>query len=236
MSKSWISIVSFCIALAAAQAAVAERPIVVELFTSEGCSSCPPADALLAELAKRPDVLALSFHVDYWDRLGWKDPFSSAAATARQRDYAELLGVGSVYTPQIVVDGHWQAIGSDRGEVDRALAAAGHRPDAVSLAVTLVGGRARVELGAATGTSAAEVVLIGFDRRRTDKVGGGENDGRTLAHVDVVRGFAKIGRFDGKASTLETKVPWPADRIAAIVQAKDGRILGVAVAEAAPAS
>ncbi len=92
MNKAQALAVSLCIAFAAAPAAAAGRPIVVELFTSEGCSSCPPADALLAELATRPDVLALSFHVDYWDRLGWKDPFSSAAATARQRDYAALLG------------------------------------------------------------------------------------------------------------------------------------------------
>ena len=118
-----------------APAGAAERPIVVELFTSEGCSSCPPADALLAELASRPDVLALSFHVDYWDRLGWKDPFSSAAATDRQRNYAKLLGTGTVYTPQIVVDGRWQAVGSDRSEVERAIAAAHQSEAAVPVAL-----------------------------------------------------------------------------------------------------
>ena len=102
-------------------ARAAERPIVVELFTSEGCSSCPPADALLGELATRPNVLALSFHVDYWDRLGWKDPFSSPEATARQQHYARLLGLDTVYTPQIVVDGSWEAVGSDQAAVERAL-------------------------------------------------------------------------------------------------------------------
>ena len=89
--------------------------------TSEGCSSCPPAGALLAELANRPDVLALSFHVDYWDRLGWKDPFSTAAATDRQRNYAKLLRTGTVYTPQVVVDGRLQVVGSDRDEVEQAI-------------------------------------------------------------------------------------------------------------------
>jgi hypothetical protein len=237
MNKAQTLAASLCLAFAAMPAAAAGRPIVVELFTSEGCSSCPPADALLAELVKRPDVLALSFHVDYWDRLGWKDPFSSAAATARQRDYAALLGLGSGYTPQIVVDGRWQAVGSDRGEVDHALSAAERQPaPTVPVTLALADGRARVEFGAAAGAAAADVLLVGFDRRHTDRVGGGENDGRTLTHVDVVRGFAKIGRFDGTAAAIQAKVPWPADRVAAIVQAKDGRILGVAIADAAPAS
>src|SRR2546430_9680821 len=124
MSKICALLLSLCLALAIAPLHAGERPIVVELFTSEGCSSCPPADALLAELAGRPDVLALSFHVDYWDRLGWKDPFSSPDATRRQHGYAEPFGISTGYTPQMVVDGRWQAVGSDRSEVEQALGSA----------------------------------------------------------------------------------------------------------------
>src|SRR5271170_2270724 len=93
------------------------RPVVVELFTSQGCSSCPPADAVLAELAPRKDVLALGFHVDYWNSLGWKDPLSTQGATQRQHDYATQFGRREVYTPQVVVDGERQAVGSNRDAV-----------------------------------------------------------------------------------------------------------------------
>jgi hypothetical protein len=97
------------------------RPVVVELFTSQGCSSCPPADALLNELAGRKDVLALGFHVDYWDRLGWKDPLSTTGATMRQHDYAAEFGRNEVYTPQMVIDGKRQAVGSNRAAVLQAI-------------------------------------------------------------------------------------------------------------------
>src|ERR1700730_6696553 len=128
MIKSCALLLSLCLGLAVTPVEAGERPIVVELFTSEGCSSCPPADALLAELAGRPDVRALSFHVDYWDRLGWKDPYSSRAATDRQNRYATLLALPTVYTPQIVVDGKWEAVGSDRAEVERVLELARREP------------------------------------------------------------------------------------------------------------
>jgi hypothetical protein len=104
LSRALLALGCAMLLAAAAPAWAAERPILVELFTSEGCSSCPPADALLEELAKRRDVLALSMHVDYWDGLGWRDRFSSAALTARQRDYAGLFDIATVYTPQLVVD------------------------------------------------------------------------------------------------------------------------------------
>ena len=219
------------LALASAPAQAGERPIVVELFTSEGCSSCPPADALLAELARRPDVLALSFHVDYWDRLGWKDPFSSREATDRQNRYAKLLALHTVYTPQIVVDGKWEAVGSDRADVEHALDLARRGPPEVPVTLALDHGQAQIAVGPGSGV-AASVLLIGFDRRHVTAVKRGENSGRTLAHVDVVRGLEEIARLS--AGEIAVPIPWHSDLIAAVVQAADGRILGVAVRDAEP--
>ena len=234
MIKAYVALASFFLLSAILPLQAGERPVVVELFTSEGCSSCPPADALLAELANRPDVLALSFHVDYWDRLGWKDPSSSPEATARQEQYARLLGINAVYTPQIVVDGRREAVGSDRAAVERALGAASREPSAVPVTLLFNNGQARITLGRGGVTENASVVLIGFDRRRVDRVKRGENSGRTLTHVDVVRGIEEVGRFTGQASQIVSRPPWQTDRLAAIVQASDGRILGAAIADREP--
>jgi hypothetical protein len=223
-----------CFLAVSGAAAAAERPVVVELFTSEGCSSCPPADALLAELAARPDVLALSFHVDYWDRLGWKDPFSSPAATARQQGYARSFATGSVYTPQIVVDGHWQMVGSDREAVEQAIADADRAPPGIPVTLSVDHARARITFGPGGAGLRGSVVLVAFDRRHVDAVARGENSGRTLTHVDVVRGFAKAGRLDGATGSIEAPVPWRADRLAALVQGDDGHILGAAVTDLPP--
>src|SRR5690242_12152034 len=153
-----------CVALGIAPLHAGERPIIVELFTSEGCSSCPPADALLAEHAGRLDVLALSFHVDYWDSVDWKDPSSSPDATRRQHGYADLLGLATVYTPQMIVDGIWQAVGSDRNEVEQALGSARRIRDGVPVEVAVDHGRVRVTLGQGGDGVAGNLLLIGFDR------------------------------------------------------------------------
>src|SRR5215475_14275601 len=157
-------IVSFGLLAAAipAAAGAADRPVVVELFTSQGCSSCPPANAYLNEMAKgRSDVLPLAFHVTYWDRLGWKDPFSLEAATARQDRYGHRFGDGS-YTPEIVVDGSSSHVGSDRSAVGPAIEAA--RRDgrtAAAVSVSKDGGNLVIEVG--QGSGSAKVLLIGFD-------------------------------------------------------------------------
>jgi hypothetical protein len=234
MIKTCTLYISLCLSFGIAPAEAGERPIVVELFTSQGCSSCPPADALLAGLASRPEVLALSFHVDYWDRLGWKDPFSSPEATRRQRRYTELLGLATVYTPQIIVDGKWQAVGSDRGEVERALDAARHDGNEVPVALVVDHGHAQIKISSGGEGVSGAVLLIGFDRRHVTAVARGENGGRTLAYVDVVRSVEEVAKFTGHPSAIEVPIHSPSDRVAAIVQAEDGRVLGVAVRDADP--
>src|SRR5579859_3682195 len=134
-----------------------DRLAVVELFTSQGCSSCPPADALLGELARRGDVIALAYHVDYWDNLGWKDPFASRASTERQRSYSHALRLSGIYTPQMVIDGAVDAVGSDRRAVTAAL---GGPRQGADVQVTREGGALKVAVAAQKGAPEAEVILV----------------------------------------------------------------------------
>jgi hypothetical protein len=180
--------------------AATARPVLVELFTSQGCDSCPPADALLGELAQRPGVLALAWHVDYWDGLGWKDRFSSALATHRQYDYARRLGLDNVYTPQLVIDGAAEAVGSDAGAADAAIRQAAQRSvEGPALAlVPAAEGPARISVGAGPKTPAT-VWLVGYDRQQVTPVGRGENAGRSLTEYQVVRRAAPLGPWAGEA-------------------------------------
>jgi hypothetical protein len=175
-------------------------PIVVELFTSQGCSSCPPADALLGELSKRGDVLALGFHVDYWDYIGWKDPYASKVATKRQRLYAETFKLSFVYTPQMVVDGLSENVGSDRSAieaaVEKAKARATPRPSLVL--ERRADGGLLVHIGAAEAKRPATVWLACFDRQRSTAVPRGENAGSTLTNYHIVRHFESLGTWKGQ--------------------------------------
>ncbi len=194
------AIAFLALAAAPAAAADAERPTVIELFQSQGCSSCPPANAALIEFAARDDVLALNFAVDYWDRLGWKDTFAKPEFTERQWAYARAMGQGQVYTPQIVVNGRVDGVGADISEM-RELAARADRGAA--------GPEVRIEAGAVTiGSGAppphgADVWLARYDPKVIEiAVRRGENAGRTLAHKNVVRQMTLLGHWSGEAERL----------------------------------
>lgn len=205
-------------------ALAAERPVVVELFTSQGCSSCPPANAFLNELSKQPsDVLALAFHVTYWDYLGWKDPFSLPVATDRQAQYGRRFGDGS-YTPEIVVDGAAGLVGSYRNEINSAIAKA-RTQNVTAAEVNLVArdGKASIDIGA--GKGAARVMLVGFDREHVTAIGRGENRGRTMAEANIVRSFRPIGQWNGAPVHLEERLP-DGEQVAVILESADGRIVG----------
>jgi len=232
--RNALALTGLAFLLALTPASAAERaPVLVELFTSEGCSSCPPADAYLGELAKRPGVIALSFHVDYWNRLGWADPFSSAEATTRQKGYAESLKQSYVYTPEMVIDGRVHEAGSRREKVEALLSAA--RANAV-FPVGLTrkpNGDVEAELPAAGGaTTDATVWLVLYDRSQTVAVKNGENGGRTITHANVVREIRRVGGWNGQAARLPLPINAAAARerggAAVIVQAGSyGIVLGV---------
>src|SRR5579872_2649830 len=178
------------------------RPIVVELFTSQGCNSCPPADAYLAELTQRPGLLTLAFHVDYWNYIGWTDPFARPWATARQKAYQKSLNERFVYRPQIVVNGAAQAIGSEREAVEGLLRAASAQalPPHPSLALRWrEDGALLVEVGAGDSPpeSPADIWLVGFDKWQRTQVLRGENEGQTLTDYHPVRSYGRIGAWPG---------------------------------------
>jgi hypothetical protein len=215
--------------LATAAHADAKRLDVVELFTSQGCSSCPPADAVLGEMKGRSDLLALSYNVDYWDYLGWKDTLASPAFTARQKAYAHSRGDRAVYTPQAVVNGMMHAVGSDRTGLNNALQSTGDRlrSKAIDIDLRRSGNSLVVDLGKAPGLLSfpkpATVWMVVFDESRTVKIDRGENNGRTITYNNVVRRIQPIGTWKGAAETLTVALPTDGNaRCAVIVQEGDG--------------
>ena len=174
------------------------HPIVVELFQSQGCSSCPPANANVNAIADRPDVLALSFAVTYWDQLGWKDTFGSPRWTARQWDYARHAGRPQVGTPQVIVNGGPAIVGSNRQQLDAVIAKAGPPRGGPELAVA--GSTLRV--GSRPAAAPSTVWLVRYDpRSRAVPIRAGENGGRTLPHRDIVRELVKLGIWTGPAAS-----------------------------------
>jgi len=215
-------------ALAAAASAQSLAPVLVELFTSEGCSDCPPADRVLAHLDGQ--AIVLSEHVDYWNQLGWKDPFSAAFFSRRQETYCTQLASKGPYTPQMVVDGETEFVGSDAARATAAIAKAARRPKAeVKLSRTAAG----LQLDIASAPAAAEVWMALADDRDTSQVAAGENRGRRLEHVAVVRSLQKIGsvkRGGAYAHLMELPAAAAPQRVVVFVQqAGQGRVMGAAL-------
>lgn len=200
------------------------RPAVVELFTSQGCSSCPPAEVYVGKLTARPDVIALAFHVTYWDDLGWRDRFGLTEAVDRQNGYARNFRSATVYTPQLVVDG---LTGTPRSDL-RLQAVA----DAVPVAVTVVNGGVQVEVGTNVHFPAADVILVPYLRHAVSAIGRGENAGRQLEEFNIVRGIRKLGSWTGSDSHFAVPIaslPADATDVAVLVQAPGQKaILGAA--------
>lgn len=182
------------------QANAQQRPVVYELFTSQGCSSCPPADRVATALTEDLNILVLSYHIAYWDRLGWKDPFSSKAATRRQYAYASAMGTTRVYTPQGVVQGKVDVVGSHGSKVQDAIRDA-RKGEWTQVRLTRSGNQLEATLPNHTGEP-TELLLVGYAKATRNAVPRGENAGRTLSHSNSVTEIQSLGRWDGKAKRL----------------------------------
>ena len=213
-----------------ARAQTSSSPVILELFTSQGCNSCPPADALMAEWAKLPGILPLSLHVDYWDYLGWKDTFGKKGHSNRQQEYARHLGSRQIYTPQAVIDGQFQAIGSDRKAVQAALSKARQEQRIALQAERSGNGGWQVRVPAASVQGEAELVLCRYDRRHEVAIERGENTGRTVTYLNVARAWNRFGRWSGSAASYTMPdlgdIDFAKEGVVIMLQSLNGAILG----------
>ncbi|WP_162844904.1 DUF1223 domain-containing protein [Pontivivens insulae] len=225
-------LVGLSLMLGAVPATAQSNTVVVELFTSQGCSSCPPADALLGELAEQPGIIALSMHVDYWDYLGWRDRYASPAMTQRQRDYQEAHQARSIFTPQMVIQGREAVIGHRRNEVAAAIAAQRALPTSVSLQLMRDGGQVQVEILPVGAASTGVVHMFAYDVPRSETIRGGENGGHTITYHNVVTAWMQLGVWNGEPMELSVPMPTMGKGVAVIVQdGASGPILAAAQLE-----
>jgi len=241
---AFAAVALLCPASLSTVAGAQEPRAVIELFTSQGCSSCPPADALLGEMSRDPSLIALSLPVDYWDYLGWKDTLALHGHTNRERAYAEARGDREVYTPQVVINGVAHALGSDKTAIEQAIAETRKSATPLALPVTMAIADGAVTVtvpSAKDGHPSGDVWLCPITSVKPVTIRRGENSGRTLTYYNVVRGWVKLGTWTGEAVTF--RVPLSdlqsdeislkeIDRLAVLVQsgiaAKPGSMLGAA--------
>lgn len=205
----------------------ADSSVVVELFTSQGCSSCPPADRLLADLASHDYVIALALHVDYWDYLGWKDDFALPAFSDRQRGYARHWGERTVYTPQMVVQGVKYMVGSRSDEIQRQIMQFEEQGPKVVLTASNQGAGIHIELApVGSGQGAADIFLVRYSPGESVMIERGENAGRTIDYVNVVQSWETLGLWDGRGPAVVDAARVAAGEYVVIVQAEGlGEIL-----------
>ena len=217
-----------CAIIAIIRPAYADPRAVVELFTSQGCSSCPPADKLIGELANDPTIIAMSMPIDYWDYLGWKDTLADSRFTARQRAYSKVRGDREVYTPQVVVNGSAHVIGSDRAGIENAIGKTSKNESVMSVPVSmsLSGKQINVSVAQSKGPAAShgEVWICSISKAVPIAIGRGENGGREITYHNVVRNLLKVGDWNGTSETwtvpLENVIREGVD--GAVVYVQDG--------------
>lgn len=236
----WSGALGVCAIVAVIRPAHAEPKAVVELFTSQGCSSCPPADKVLGELAKDPSVIALSLPIDYWDYLGWKDTLADSRFSARQKAYSYMRGDRNVYTPQVVVNGAAHVIGSDRARIEGAIQDTGKAAKVMSVPVTMSLSGKQLTVSVAGGKEGApakgEVWLCSISKAVPISISRGENRGREVVYHNVVRNLLKVGDFNGTPGSwtvpLDSVMREGIDAAAVLVQDgsrdKPGPMLGAA--------
>lgn len=212
-------------------AAADDRPVVIELFTSQGCNSCPPADALLGQLADRPGILALALHVDYWDYLGWKDAFANPAFTERQRAYARAAGSRTIYTPQMIIGGVDHVVGYKPMQVADLIQKHRASPQAMDLKVTRAGETLKILCdGAMAGEMTVHVVT--FAPRRTVDIARGENAGKRLTYHNIVTTWQVAATWDGQAPlALDFPAPDGEETVVLLQKSGAGPILAAARVE-----
>ncbi len=225
----WSGALGVCAIIAVIRPAHAEPRAVVELFTSQGCSSCPPADKIIGELAKDPSVIALSMPIDYWDYLGWKDTLADKRFSARQKAYSQVRGDRNLYTPQVIVNGSTQVIGSDRASIEGAITDTSKADGVMSVPVTMTlsGKLINVSVAASKVPSAAahgEVWICSISKAIPIMIGRGENRGQEVTYYNVVRNLLKVGDWNGSSGSWTV----PLENIsregvdAAVVYVQDG--------------
>ena len=211
----------------AADSNPASHPVVLELFTSQGCSSCPPADRLVSNYADYAGVLVLSYHVDYWNYIGWKDPYSSAENTNRQREYAAYLRSRNVYTPQAIIQGQYDVVGSNESDLAKALDKAAKNDRWIVAKLERLGEKISISLPVSENIN-AKILLLGYQKRSINPVPRGENAGTQLAHRNSVTSIVPLGEWKGAALNISKELP-AGDGVAVLIQSVDnGNIIGAA--------